>query len=148
VRWVVLLALVACEKSEPPCKCEQPRRIDAAEAPSRAKHRTLDRMLAQGPVLIRLDARKPGVVVPQEHASDPQLRLRLGKELDPPVTDLVVDDRGVTGSLTFHGTPFHCVLPWSAIYGLQLELPTAEELWNDEIPKDLGSAAASPRPGE
>ena len=91
-------------------------------------------MLAKGSVLIRLDARVAGVIVPAKHASEMDLVLRVGRKLDPPVPDLAIDDRGVSGTLQFDGQPFHCTVPWSALYGMQLE---AEQIWLEDIPKDL-----------
>jgi hypothetical protein len=94
-------------------------------------------MIAKGPVLIRLDARAAGVIVPPKHASDPELRLRIGHELEPPEPDLVIDDRGVSGTLQFDDQPFHCMVPWPALYGMQLEFPDAEQFWREDVPKDV-----------
>ncbi len=138
---VLLVVLAACERDKPPatppCKCEQPAHPDARESPALAKRHALERLIAKGPVLLRFDARKPGVIVPEKYTTDPQLRLRVGRDLSPQIPDLVIDDRGVAGSLQFDGKPVHCFVPWAALYGLQLELPTEEEFWRGDLPPDL-----------
>jgi stringent starvation protein B len=74
------------------------------------------------------------VIVPAKYASDPELRLRIARELDPPVPDLVIDDRGVSASLQFDGQPFHCTVPWFALYGVQLEVLEAGQFWREDVP--------------
>src|SRR5262252_2910092 len=85
---------------------------DDASAPD--KRRTLEALLARGPVLVHVDARRAEVAVPSRFRADPSLVLRFGYNLTPAIVDLAVDDNAIAGTLTFGGQPFRCVLPWSA----------------------------------
>jgi hypothetical protein len=60
----------------------------------------------------------PGSRCPLRFASDAKLVLRFGYHLSPPISDLVIDDVGIAGTLVFAGVPFGCVLPWTAIFAL------------------------------
>ncbi len=105
--------------------------------------------LEEGMAMVHLDARHPGVLVP-EHLRQPYLALNLSYKFDPP--DLAVSDWGVRSTLSFSGKRFTVGLPWSAIYGIFSH--ASGELWMypDDIPKELlGSTgpfagAATPAP--
>jgi len=86
----------------------------------------LQDMLSRGSVLVAVNATCDNVVVPPKYKSDPALVLRIGYDLHPPVLDLVVDERGISGALTFSGAPFQCTLPWSAVLSVRSE---AEATW-------------------
>lgn len=90
-------------------------------APLPEKRSVVDAMLKDGPVLLHLDARRPGVRVPQGLADDPALVLRIGYQLAPAIPDLTVDDEGVRATLTFRGVPHACVVPWSALFAVTNE---------------------------
>lgn len=94
-----------------------------------------DKLLTDGPVLLHLDTRRDGVEVPVEYASDARMVLRVGHGLKPPIPDLAVDDACVRATLTFHGRPFKCVLPWSAIYAVLSE-DNRGMLWPEDVPPE------------
>jgi stringent starvation protein B len=124
---------------------------DDASAPD--KRRTLEALLARGPVLIHIDARRAEVSVPARFRADASLVLRFGYNLTPAITDLVVDDEAVSGTLTFAGQPYRCVLPWTAVYAAMVEGEQRGTVWPEDVPEDVltgGSeapAAAAPAPG-
>lgn len=120
---------------------------DDASAPD--KRRTLEALLARGPVLVHVDARRAEVDVPPRFRADPSLVLRFGYNLSPAITDLVVDDEGVSGSLTFAGQPYRCVLPWTAVYAAMVEGEQRGTVWPEDVPEDVltgGSEAIPPAP--
>lgn len=90
-------------------------------APLPEKRSVVDAMLKDGPVLLHLDARRPGVTVPSSLAQDPALVLRVGHNLTPAIPDLTLDDDGVKATLTFRGVPHACVVPWSALFAVTNE---------------------------
>jgi len=96
---------------------------DDASAPD--KRRTLEALLTRGPVLVHVDARRAEVQVPSRFRADPSLVLRFGYGLTPVIADLVVDENAIQGTLTFSGQPFHCVLPWTAVYAAMVEASSA-----------------------
>jgi len=92
--------------------------------------------LEQGMVMIHLDARRPGVLVPQHLRNEPHLRLNLSYRFDPP--DLSVSDWGVRSTLSFSGTRFTIAVPWSALFAIASHV-TKELFWMypDDMPAEL-----------
>ncbi len=124
---------------------------DDASAPD--KRRTLEALLARGAVLVHVDARRAEVSVPPRFRADPSLVLRFGYDLSPAITDLRVDDEAVSGTLTFAGQPYRCVLPWTAVYAAMVEGEQRGTVWPEDVPEDVltggePAAAAPPPPAQ
>ena len=118
---------------------------DDASAPD--KRKTLEALLARGPVLVHVDARRAEVAVPPRFRADPSLVLRFGYNLSPAIVDLVVDDAAIAGTLTFAGQPFRCVLPWTAVYAAMVEGEQRGTVWPEDVPEDvLTGAGEAPAP--
>ena len=118
---------------------------DDASAPD--KRKTLESLLARGPVLVHVDARRAEVNVPPRFRADPSLVLRFGYNLSPAIVDLVVDDAAIAGTLTFAGQPFRCVLPWTAVYAAMVEGEQRGTVWPEDVPEDvLTGAGEAPAP--
>lgn len=97
-----------------------------------------ERLLAaldRGLVMIHLDARRQGVVVPKHLASEPHLRLNISYRFDPP--DLSVGEWGVRSTLSFSGSRFKVAVPWSALFAITCH--TSKEFWlyPDDMPQEL-----------
>ncbi|HUS28487.1 MAG TPA: ClpXP protease specificity-enhancing factor SspB [Kofleriaceae bacterium] len=110
---------------------------DEEDASAPDKRRTLETLLARGPVLVHVDARRAEVQVPARFRADPSLVLRFGYTLSPAIADLEVDDNGIGGTLTFGGQPFHCVLPWTAVYAAMVEGEQRGTVWPEDVPEDV-----------
>ena len=108
---------------------------DDTNAPD--KRRTLEHLLARGPVLVHVDARRAEVAVPARFRADASLVLRFGYNLQPAINDLTVDDDAIAGTLTFGGQPFRCVLPWSAVYAAMVEGEQRGTVWPEDVPEDV-----------
>ena len=138
------VALVGKQPEEVP-SIEALRDEDDASAPD--KRRTLETLLARGPVLVHVDARRAEVAVPPRFRADPSLVLRFGYALKPPIADLEVGEESIAGTLTFAGTPFHVVLPWTAVYAAMVEGEQRGTVWPEDVPEDVltggGEAPAS-----
>ena len=80
------------------------------------KRETLLRLLAEGMVMVHLDARRPGVKVPRAHRGEALLRLNLSYRFAS--RDLIVDEEGVRCTLSFSGVPSVCELPLPAIFAV------------------------------
>jgi stringent starvation protein B len=118
---------------------------DDASAPD--KRKTLETLLTRGPVLVHVDARRAECSVPPRFRADPSLVLRFGYTLSPAIVDLAVDDTAISGTLTFGGQPFHCVLPWSAVYAAMVEGEQRGTVWPEDVPEDvLTGAGETPAP--
>jgi stringent starvation protein B len=105
------------------------------------KREVVSKLLEDGPVLVHLDARRPGVDVPDQHRSEPKLVLRLGYGLTPPIPDLDIDDTGIRATLTFRGKPFSCKIPWAAVYAVVAE-DGRGLVWPEHVPPEVQSEFA------
>src|SRR6476660_5954015 len=81
--------------------------------------------LEQGMVMIHLDARRPGVLVPPHLRNEAHLRLNLSYRFDPP--DVSVGDWGVRSTLSFGGSRFKVAVPWSALFAIASQ--ATQEFW-------------------
>jgi hypothetical protein len=114
----------------------------AGDTPS--KKEQLLKLLDRGSVFVHLDPRREHVVVPDWLSHKPQLVLQLGRNFAIPIPDLEIDDFGVTCTLSFNRTPFHCTLPWSAVYALVAENGEVT-VWPSELPMELVPEASPVR---
>ena len=91
--------------------------------------------LEQGMVMIHLDARRPGVLVPVDLKAEAHLRLNLSYRFDPP--DLTINDWGVRSTLSFKGQRFIVAVPWSALFAVHSY--ASEDFWMypDDMPPEL-----------
>lgn len=95
--------------------------------------------LEQGVAQVHLDARRPGVLVPENLRSEHHLVLNLSYRFDPP--DLSVSDWGVRQTLSFSGRRFTVALPWSAVYAIVCHATRELAMYPDEIPDEMAAAA-------
>jgi stringent starvation protein B len=114
---------------------------DDANAPDKKK--TLEALLARGPVLVHVDGRRADAAVPPRFRHDPSLVLRFGYGLTPAIADLLVDDDGVSGTLMFAGQPFHVMLPWAVVYAAMVEGEQRGTVWPEDVPEDVLTSAAT-----
>lgn len=122
--------------------------VEGAAAPARPSKRAVaDALLGRGPILVHIDARRPGVAVPARFAGEAKLVLRFGYGLNPPIPDLTVDDDGISGTLVFGGVPFGCVLPWSAVFALILDGEARGMVWPEDAP-DEPEVVPDPEPDD
>ena len=97
-----------------------------------------DRLLSaldQGMVMVHLDARRPGVLVPRHLCGESHLRLNLSYKFDPP--DLTVGEWGIRSSLSFNGSRFKVAIPWSALFAITSHLTKEFWLYPDDMPQEL-----------
>jgi stringent starvation protein B len=98
-------------------------------------------LLKEGWTSLHLDARRPGVVVPAHLKSEAHLVLQYGHDLPIPIPDLVIDEEGVTATLSFSRTPHRTVVPWSAVYVVASD-DGRGVLYHEDIPRDVSVIAA------
>jgi len=111
--------------------------LDADEMELPKKPEFIGELLEEGPVLLHVDARRDGVAVPERLAGDSKLVLRFGFNLSPAIADLELDDEAISGTLTFGGVPFFCVLPWPAVYAVVSEASQQAMVWPDDVPAEV-----------
>ncbi len=93
-------------------------------------------LLLRGSVFVHLDPRMDGVMVPAWLSNQPQLVLQLGLDMPIPITDLKVDEEGISGTLSFSRTPFTCVVGWDAIFALSGE-DGQGMVWPHSMPPEI-----------
>jgi hypothetical protein len=96
-------------------------------------------------VLIVVDPRYPGVTLPAELVDLGQpVGLHIGFRLTIPIPDLQLEDRGISGTLSFNHTPFHCVLPWSSV--VQISVGDEHLIWLTPPQAEEEPQPVEPRP--
>lgn len=76
-----------------------------------------------------------GVVIPEHVRAYPQGQFDYGAELPIPIPDLVIDDSGISATLSFNRTPFKTFLPWGAVFLMMAG--TADMRGHMAWPKDM-----------
>lgn len=95
--------------------------------------------LEQGMTQIHLDARRPGVLVPEKFRAEHHLVLNISYRFDPP--DLSVSEWGVRQTLSFGGSRFTVGVPWSALYAVASLATRDFWMFADDMPQELAEAA-------
>lgn len=106
----------------------------SSTASAAEKRDTIETLLEKGMVMITLDARHEEASLPEYLTSEPQLVLNISTRFNLP---LEIDDWGVHATLTFRGSPFHCEIPWSAIYIMVSHETREPYLFPDDIPAEV-----------
>jgi len=91
--------------------------------------------LDKGMVMIHLDARRPGVLVPTTLHNEAHLRLNLSYRFDPP--DLTVGEWGIRSTLSFSGSRFTVAVPWSALFAITSHVTKEFWMYPDDMPAEL-----------
>jgi len=97
-----------------------------------------DRLLAalgEGMVMVHLDARRPGVLVPPELRCESHLRLHLSYRFDPP--DLSVGEWGIRSTLSFSGKQFTVAIPWTSLFAITSKKTHEFWMFPEDIPIEL-----------
>lgn len=95
--------------------------------------------LEKGMTQIHLDARRPGVLVPEKFRTEHHLVLNLSYRFDPP--DLAVSEWGVRQTLSFGGSRFTIAVPWSALFAMASLVTRDFWMFPDDMPEELAVAA-------
>jgi len=98
------------------------------------KQRLLD-ALDRGLVMLHLDARRPGVLVPETLRDEFHLRLNVSYRFDPP--DLAVGEWGVRCTLSFGGRRFKVGIPWSALFAITSHVTQEFWMYPDDMPAEV-----------
>lgn len=110
-------------------------------------------LLKEGSTSLHLDARRPGVVVPEAFRQEAHLMLQYGYDLAISIPDLEVDEHGVRATLSFSRTPHITVIPWTAVYAIA-SVDGRGVLYPEDVPGDVsvmsgaeaGEATEAPQP--
>lgn len=89
-----------------------------------------------------IDARRPGVAVPEHLQSETRLVLQYGLNMPVPVEDLEVTEEGVKATLSFSRQPYQTLIPWSAIYVIACT-DGRGVLYQEDVPPELMASLAA-----
>src|SRR6516164_5532188 len=106
--------------------------MDASETEKKDRLRCA---LSHGMAMIHLDARRPGVLVPDALRSEVHLRLNLSYRFEPP--DLAIGDWGVRCTLSFSGKRFTVAVPWSALFAITSKVTHEFWMFPEDMPTEL-----------
>jgi stringent starvation protein B len=82
--------------------------------PNQTKQKHINELLETGTVMVFLDARAEGVLVPERFRNDPELKLNFDYAFRVP--DFEVREDGLIATLSFSQTPYFCAIPMEAIW--------------------------------
>ncbi len=102
-------------------------------------------LLERSTVFVHLDPRDDTAIVPPWFKKQPQLVLQIGLNMAVAIPDLRVDEAGLSCTLSFNRSPFHCVVPWGRVFAL-LGDDGRGMVWPDDLPAELARPAPPPRP--
>lgn len=91
-------------------------------------------LLAKSSVRLFLDPRREEVVVPKWFAKRPELVLRVGYSLSPPIPDLEISETAVACTLSFNRSPSWCEIPFAAIYAVISDTDGRGVVWPEDVP--------------
>ena len=83
-----------------------------------------------------VDGTHPGVRVPFTLKRKEHVVLQFGKTLPVPIPDLLADEVGLNGTLSFRGVRFSCHIPWEALYGIS-DGNLNSRYWPEDMPKSV-----------
>lgn len=92
-----------------------------------------------------------GVIVPEHLKASTGVMFTYGVGMPIPITDTVIDDEGISATLSFNRTPCSTFVPWAAVFVLQAKTDEfgAGMLWPEDAPTAEDAAAqAAPAPVE
>lgn len=102
------------------------------------KKKHFEFLLEQDHVLLHLDSRRVGVIVPKSLSDNPALTLKVSKLFEGEMT---YDNSSIVAYLKFSGEYFRCEVPWSSIWGMT-SAGGEQKIWQEEFPKELIIEAA------
>lgn len=76
------------------------------------------RAAAERWVFVHLDGRQSDVVLPPKLKDQWYVVLQISTSIPTMTRGLVIDADGVRCTLSFDRRPFHCVIPWEAVFGM------------------------------
>lgn len=102
-------------------------------------------LLERSSVHLHLDPRVDGVIVPPWFKKQAQLVLQIGLNMPVPIPDLRLDDDGMSCTLSFNRSPFHCMVPWSSVFAMVGD-DMRGMVWPDDMPPEVAKQAATRTP--
>lgn len=90
-------------------------------------------------ILVHLDPRIQGVMLPPNYKRQSHLVLQYGLNMPIPIHDLQIDDQGIAATLSFNRSPTWTFVPWAAIFAVIDGEQQRGYQWDTDMPYDLKS---------
>ena len=100
--------------SDPSAQEGSPGTPRSVHPQNHAKLKLFSELLEKGMVMVTLDTRVEGVLVPPQFQDLPELRLNFSHLFH--LDDFVYDTAGLRASLSFQGQRHFCDIPWEAVF--------------------------------
>jgi len=116
---------------------------------SPSKKLIMQGFLASGYVQVLVNPRVSDICLPQRVCGMNAVLLHYGDAVsDPSIQDLVLDDDGISATLSFNKEPFPTRVPWAAVWLIGTE-GHSHVVWPDDCPtdfqQDIPAAVIEPR---
>lgn len=111
------------------------------------KPEVLHHLLCHGSVYVHIDSRVSDVWVPKACRGRAQLVLQVGFSLALPVQDFKMTPEGWSATLSFDRQPFHCSIPWKAVYCMVGD-DAKGFLWDEDVPPEVDMRGGEEKPEE
>lgn len=93
-------------------------------------------IIQESNVLIFFDPRDENVTVPDVLRDKKRTALEFGLDLPKPILDLVINEMGIGGTLSFGGKEYYCWVPWDKVFCITVSGTDRGKEWVDDIPSD------------
>lgn len=108
---------------------------------------TLHQYLHKGMVLVAF--KNENAKIPSYLKGDETVVLRFGWNTSPPIPDLEVTVEGISATLAFNGTPFHCYVPWKSVFIIRIDgEEDSGQLWAPYAPTPKSEEVKSKKVGK
>lgn len=108
------------------------------------KHLLATNLLELGHLYVHLDPRHrsldDGLKVPPWLRYQEHLVLQFGYNMPVPIPDLKVDDKGISGTLSFSRSPWLCSIPWARVFAMVGDEGEGS-VWRDAMPAGIRKLA-------
>jgi hypothetical protein len=102
------------------------------------KLKVFEDLLKQGTTALVLDASSIDVKVPLDLKDVPNLRLNFSHRYG--IADFAYDESGVKATLSFPEGFYFCMIPWKAVFIIELDSTGMGAVWREDVPSILKSA--------
>lgn len=93
-------------------------------------------------------AQKGGLRLPAHLSEKTEVVLQVGWYMPIPIPDLIIDDTGVSGTLSFRGVKFFCTVPWSCVFAIVGENITMQQIFPESMPEHMKNGVAAKKADE
>jgi hypothetical protein len=103
------------------------------------KRKMFEALFTGGYVRVVVNPMVKGVLLPSVYMTSQHQVLDFGDAMSRPITDLVVSDAGLTGTLSYSGEPFFTTIPWAAVFHMESPVGTGAT-WQEDYTPALSAA--------